>query len=55
MASKKGVRPVITLECEECKERNYTTEKNRRNDPGRLEIKKYCSRCKKHTLHRETK
>ena len=55
MASKKGVRPVITLECGECKERNYTTEKNRRNDPGRVEIKKYCSRCKKHTLHKETK
>jgi len=55
MASKKGVRPVITLACDDCKERNYTTEKNRRNDPGRIEIKKYCSRCKKHTLHRETK
>ena len=55
MAKKKGVRPVITLECTECKERNYTTEKNRRNDPGRMEIEKYCKRCKKHTLHRETK
>ncbi len=55
MAKKKDVRPVITLECTECKERNYTTEKNRRNDPGRMEIEKYCKRCKKHTLHRETK
>ena len=55
MASKKGVRPVITLACDVCKERNYTTEKNRRNDPGRVEMKKYCSRCRKHTLHRETK
>ncbi len=55
MAKKKDVRPVITLECTECKERNYTTEKNRRNDPGRLEMEKYCKRCKKHTLHRETK
>ena len=35
MASKKkDVRPVITLACTECKERNYTSEKNRRNDPG---------------------
>jgi large subunit ribosomal protein L33 len=56
MASKKkDVRPVITLACGECKERTYTTEKNRRNDPGRMEIKKYCPRCRKHTLHRETK
>ncbi|HOJ00353.1 MAG TPA: 50S ribosomal protein L33 [Anaerolineaceae bacterium] len=55
MAKKRDVRPIITLECTECKERNYTTEKNRRNDPGRMEIEKYCKRCKKHTLHRETK
>ncbi|NMB62847.1 MAG: 50S ribosomal protein L33 [Chloroflexi bacterium] len=55
MAKKKDVRPVITLECTECKERNYTTEKNRRNDPGRMELEKYCKRCKKHTMHRETK
>jgi len=55
MAKKKDIRPVITLECTECKERNYTTEKNRRNDPGRMELEKYCKRCKKHTMHRETK
>lgn len=55
MASKKGVRPVVTLVCTECKERNYITEKNRRNDPNRMELKKYCSRCRSHTLHRESK
>jgi large subunit ribosomal protein L33 len=55
MAGKKGVRPIITLACSECKERNYTSEKNRRNDPNRLEMNKYCMHCKKHTLHRETK
>jgi large subunit ribosomal protein L33 len=55
MASKKDVRPVINLACVECKERNYTTEKNRRNDPGRIELNKFCPRCRKHTLHRETK
>jgi large subunit ribosomal protein L33 len=53
--ARKDVRPVITLACIECKERNYTTEKNRRNDPGRLEFSKYCARCQKHQLHRETK
>jgi large subunit ribosomal protein L33 len=55
MASKKDVRPVITLACTECKDRNYTTEKNRRNDPGRMELLKFCPRCRKHTPHRETK
>ena len=55
MASKKDVRPIITLACSECKERNYTTEKNRRNDPDRIETKKFCPHCRKHTLHRETK
>jgi large subunit ribosomal protein L33 len=49
------VRPKITLACTECKERNYITKKNRRNDPDRLELKKYCPRCRRHTPHRETR
>jgi large subunit ribosomal protein L33 len=53
--AKKDVRHVIYFECTECRERNYTSQKNRRNDPSRLEIKKYCRRCRTHTLHRETK
>ena len=53
--AKKDVRPVIKLECTECRERNYHSQKNRRNDPQRLELKKYCPRCKTHTMHRETK
>ena len=55
MAKKKATRTVITLECVECRERNYVSEKNRRNDPGRLELKKYCPRCRNHRSHRETK
>ena len=56
MASKaKDVRPVIILACGDCKERNYVTQKNRRNDPNRIEIKKFCSHCRKHTVHKETK
>ena len=40
MASKKkDVRPVIILACNECKSRNYVTEKNRRNDPNRMELR----------------
>ena len=29
--------------------------KNKKNDPNRIEMKKYCKFCKSHTLHRETK
>ena len=49
------VRPKITLACTECKERNYITKKNRRNDPDRLELNKFCPRCHSHTAHRETR
>jgi len=49
------VRIVINMACDECKRRNYTTYKNRRNDPDRLELNKYCRWCKKHTTHKEAK
>ena len=56
MASKtQDVRPKITMACVECKERNYITKKNRRNDPDRLELAKFCPRCGKHQPHRETR
>jgi large subunit ribosomal protein L33 len=51
--AKKENRIVVTLACAECKERNYTTEKNRKNDSARITFKKYCPRCRKHTEHRE--
>ena len=49
------MRVRITLACTECKQRNYDTKKNKKNDPDRLEMKKYCRFCRKHTLHKETK
>ena len=49
------MREIITLECTECKRRNYTTTKEKRNTPGRLEKKKYCKFDRKHTVHKETK
>jgi large subunit ribosomal protein L33 len=56
MARKGGdVRIIITLSCTDCRERNYTTEKNRRNDTQRIELRKYCSRCHGHTTHREVR
>ena len=49
------MRTLITLACTECKQRIYQTNKNKKNDPDRIEINKYCKFCKKHTLHKETK
>jgi large subunit ribosomal protein L33 len=48
-------RPVIQLQCTECKERTYSTRKNKKNDPNRIELMKYCPRERRHTLHREAK
>ena len=45
----------ITLACTEYKQRNYNTTKNKKNNPERLEMKKHCRFCNKHTVHRETK
>jgi large subunit ribosomal protein L33 len=51
----KDVRIVVTMACEECKERNYTTMKNKKNTADRLTLKKYCPRCRHHTVHKEVK
>jgi len=56
--AKKGageVRIVMNMACEECKRRNYTTYKSKRNNPDRIELKKYCPWCGRHTTHKETK
>ena len=51
----KGAREAITLECTECKRRNYTTEKNKKNNTERLEVEKYCKFGKRQRTHKETK
>ncbi|MFQ6606981.1 MAG: 50S ribosomal protein L33 [Fidelibacterota bacterium] len=48
-------RDLVILECPACHRRNYSTSKNRREHPGRVEYKKYCPWCRSHTLHKETK
>lgn len=64
MAKNKGTRILITLECQECRSNvaknspgvsRYSTTKNRRNNPERLELKKYCPHCNQPTLHKEIK
>ncbi|MDO7904860.1 50S ribosomal protein L33 [Paenibacillus sp. JX-17] len=49
------MRVVVTLACTETGDRNYTTSKNKRTNPERIEMKKYSPRLKKMTLHRETR
>lgn len=53
--AKSDTRPYVTLACVECKDRNYTTTKNRSTQRERLELRKYCRRCKSHQQHRETR
>ena len=48
-------REQVTLQCNDCKRRNYTTMKNKKTTTDRLEFKKFCPFCRKHIAHRETK
>jgi large subunit ribosomal protein L33 len=45
----------VTLACEQCKRRNYESTKSRRNTPDRIELRKYCRFCRRHTQHKETR
>ncbi len=49
------MREIITLACSECKNRNYTTTKNKKTMSEKLELKKFCPACRKHTPHKEAK
>jgi len=41
------MRSIVTLACTECKRRNYSTTKNKRNTPDKLEFKKFCRFCQR--------
>ena len=49
------MREIITISCTACKRKNYTSTKNKKTTPDRLELNKYCKWCKKHTPHKEEK
>ncbi|MCS7311133.1 MAG: 50S ribosomal protein L33 [Thermodesulfovibrionaceae bacterium] len=49
------MREIVLLQCTECKNKNYSTTKNKKNTPDKLQLRKYCKHCRKHTLHKETK
>ena len=50
-----AVREIISLQCTECKRKNYSTTKNKKKTTERLELMKYNPKLRKHTLHREVK
>ncbi|MBI2026499.1 MAG: 50S ribosomal protein L33 [Deltaproteobacteria bacterium] len=49
------MRPPISLSCDSCKRRNYSTTKNRKKTTERLKLKKFCRWCRAHTGHTEVK
>lgn len=53
--AKKDKRQLVILACTKCQSRNYHTEKSVINTTERLEIAKYCSRCRLHVAHKEAK
>ena len=50
-----GMKQIVILVCSECLSRNYSVTKNKRVNVERLELRKYCKKCGKHTIHKETK
>ena len=48
-------REGLTLVCTVWKMENYISKKNKKNTPDKLEMSKYCSKCNKHTPHKEKK
>jgi large subunit ribosomal protein L33 len=52
--AKKGDRVVVKLRSTESAH-FYTTEKNKRNDPARLELMKYDPTIRRHVMFRETR
>ncbi len=53
--AKVGNRQNKTLVCTVCNEENYRDERNVKNTTDRLELNRYCPRCRKHTVHKEKK
>ena len=49
------MQDIILLQCTNCKNKNYSTTKNKKNVTEKLVLKKYCRHCRKHVDHKETK
>ena len=55
MAKKNDNRNDVTMKCTECGFELRPTSKNKKNTEGKLEVKKFCPKCNKTTLHKEKK
>ena len=49
------MRDLISLQCEQCKRRNYTSTKNKKTHTDKLSLRKFCPACRTHTVHKESK
>lgn len=49
------MREIITFQCTECKDKNYSKTKNKKTTTERIELSKFCPKCRKHTAHKEIK
>jgi large subunit ribosomal protein L33 len=49
------MRDLISLACEACKRKNYTTTKNKKTVTDKITLKKFCPACRSHTNHKEGK
>ncbi len=49
------MREKVILVCEFCLSRNYSTTKNKTTATKRLELKKFCPKCNKYTIHKENR
>ena len=50
------MREIVTLVCTGCATPGkavYPTMKNKKNDPDRLDLTKYCRWCRSHAVHKE--
>jgi len=49
------MRDLISLACDTCRRKNYTSSKNKKKTTDKLAFKKFCPHCRSHTLHKEGK
>lgn len=47
------MRVTFLMRCTVCGDENYLTEKNKKNTPDRIEVNKFCPKCRKQTAHKE--
>jgi len=48
-------REIVTMQCTDCKDKNYSTTKNKKTTTERLELSKFCRKGRKQTPHKEIK